>query len=440
MRRLFLAASFAAFASYLYADEAKKADDPPAAKKPAPPKKPEVTLKVGDPAPTLKADKWLQGSEVAAFAPDKVYVVEFWATWCGPCIVMMPHMAEMQAEYRDKGVTFIGFSAKDPTNTEEKVAEFVKKRGPKLGYTFAYGDNREIYTAWMTAAGQGGIPCSFVIDKAGKIAYIGHPMYLDYVLPKVVAGQWSEDDANAIKDIEKKINETFRAINDKDPEVGLKALAELDAKYPWAKNVPYFIVPKITRLALAKKNDEACQMAKDVLAKAQSHEDTALLGSLAYSLRSPDMKENKELLNVAVSAAEANVKLLGETDFNAVSNATETHFAAGDKAKATAYAAKAIAAAKLTYHISSLLNSPVVKDNKELLAEVLKAAEAQLKDAGESNYMALMNVADAHFALGDRAKAKEFGAKAVAAAKIPALKANLEKRVAKYDEEKKEDK
>jgi hypothetical protein len=54
--------------------------------------------------------------------------------------------------------------------------------------------------------------------------------------------------------------------------------------------------------------------------------------------------------------------------------------------------------------------------------------------------MALLNVADAHFALGDKSKAKEFGAQAVAAAKNPALKANLEKRVAKYDEEKKEDK
>src|SRR5262245_12902906 len=106
------------------------ADDP----QPAAGKK----LAVGDAPPPLKAAKWLQGSPVTAFEPGKVYVVEFWATWCGPCIAIMPHVGELQREYRDKGVTVIGFSAADPNNTADKVAEFVKKRGGKLGYTFAF--------------------------------------------------------------------------------------------------------------------------------------------------------------------------------------------------------------------------------------------------------------------------------------------------------------
>src|SRR5258708_35811404 len=129
MRKFTLAADVVGLAALVHADDNKK---------------PEASLKVGDPAPKLKADKWLQGSEVTEFASGKVYVVEFWATWCGPCIVMMPHMSEMQAEYRDKGVTFIGFSAKDTNgNTKEKVEAFVTKRGPKLGYTFAFADNRD---------------------------------------------------------------------------------------------------------------------------------------------------------------------------------------------------------------------------------------------------------------------------------------------------------
>ena len=67
------------------------------------------------------------------------------------------------------------------------------------------------------------------------------------------------------------------------------------------------------------------------------------------------------------------------------------------------------------------------------MASLLKTSEEQLKNTGESNYQALMNVADAHFGLGDKEKAKEYGAKAVAACKIAFIKANLEKRVAAYD-------
>src|SRR5438034_9788002 len=159
------------------------AGDPQAAKT-------QPTLRAGDPPPPLKATKWMTGPEVMAFEPGQVYVVEFWATWCGPCVVMMPHLGDLQEELGPKGVTVIGFTAKDPGNTAEKVVQFVGKRGDKLGYTIAYADDRETYEAYMKAAGQSGIPCSYVIGRDGKIAFIGHPLFLDEVLPKVLAGTW----------------------------------------------------------------------------------------------------------------------------------------------------------------------------------------------------------------------------------------------------------
>jgi thiol-disulfide isomerase/thioredoxin len=62
-------------------------------------------LKIGELAPAPKVSIWLHGSEVKTFEPMRVYVIEFWATWCGPCRQIMPHLGQLQKEYRDKGVS-----------------------------------------------------------------------------------------------------------------------------------------------------------------------------------------------------------------------------------------------------------------------------------------------------------------------------------------------
>jgi len=303
------------------------------------------SLKVGDKAPPLKADKWLQGGEVSEFAPGKVYVVEFWATWCGPCIVMMPHMADLQKEYRDQGLTVIGYSAHDANNTGEMVAAFVKKRGPKLGYTFAYAGDRDTYDAWMKAAGRNGIPCSFVVDRAGAVAYIGHPMYLGMILPKLMAGSWTKDDAAAVGKAEKEVNEVFRAIGAPDAAAGLEALAGFEAKYPGLGQVPYFVGPKLGLLLKAEKFDEARTMADAVIARAADREDPTALRSVSAALRSAP-KDRKEFTALGVKAAELGVKVAGDKDALALLNLAEAYQAAGDAGKAKAAAGKAVAAAE----------------------------------------------------------------------------------------------
>jgi thiol-disulfide isomerase/thioredoxin len=308
--------------------------------------KPGPSLKLGDKAPPIKATKWLQGEKVASFEPGKVYVVEFWATWCGPCIVMMPHMAEMQAEYKGKA-TIVGFTSKDPNNSEEKVVEFVKKRGPKLTYTFAYAEDTETNDAYMKASGQQGIPCSFVVDKEGKIAYIGHPMFLDLVMPKVVAGTWDvKADPAAIEKISGEVDAVFEAFGNKDPEAGLKTVAAFEAKYPPLAHVPYFVAPKISLLIKAKKYDEARKAADEAIAKAVKADDSGMLRNLSMTLRSGEAKDQKELVALSVKAAEAGLKVGGDKDAVALLFAAEAYFAAGDKAKAADLGKKAIAAAE----------------------------------------------------------------------------------------------
>jgi thiol-disulfide isomerase/thioredoxin len=326
MRKLLVLAALVGFVAPVAAEDAK--------------------LKVGDKAPALRATKWLQGAEVKEFAEGKTYVVEFWATWCGPCLVMMPHMGELQAEYKSKGVTFIGFTAKDPNNSLEKVQALVEKRGPKLGYTFAYADDRETYDAWMKAAGQGGIPCSYVVDKAGKIAYIGHPMYLDVVLPKVVEGKWTEADTDGLKKIEAEVEDVFKAAFGSDAEAGLKALADFEKKYPKLAGIPYFNAPRITLFLKAKKAAEAKATAEAIVAKALKQEDSTALTAVSGALRGPAVNGDKDLLALSLRAAESALKLAGDKDIFVLLTVAEAHFANGDRAKAKEFGAKAVAASE----------------------------------------------------------------------------------------------
>jgi thiol-disulfide isomerase/thioredoxin len=158
------------------------------------------TLKIGDAAPKLQAAKWVQGEPVKAFENDKVYLVEFWATWCGPCRVSIPHLNEIHNRFKDKGLVVIGQDCWE--NDESKVEPFIKSMGEKMTYRVALDtkqdkkDRGRMAETWMKAAGRTGIPSAFLVDKQGKIAWIGHPMSLkDEVIGEVLAGKWDLEKA-----------------------------------------------------------------------------------------------------------------------------------------------------------------------------------------------------------------------------------------------------
>jgi thiol-disulfide isomerase/thioredoxin len=346
MKRLFAAVAVAWLAA-----SAVSADGP---KPPRDDKKPAPSLKVGDPAPALTVTKWLQGDPVRKFEPGKVYVVHFWATWCPPCIGKMPRLAELQARYKDQSVTVISFTSCDirgvSGNTEEEVAAFVKKRGAalRLRHTLAYGDDGTTADTWLKAAGQDGW-CTFVVDKAGRIAYMGDPMFLDLALPKVVAGGASakavgDEMAKAVAEYDtvfENLLRDFRA--DRDMKPGLGALMELEAKYsPLADLLPV-VQAKLSLLPKYGNPGEAKKCAKAIVAKGIEREDVQLLG-LAYSILRNE-KESKESLALAVKAAEAVVRIDGGKDARSLLNLADAHLVSGDTAKAKEYARKAIEAA-----------------------------------------------------------------------------------------------
>ena len=153
-----------------------------------------ATLKIGDPAPKLQGGKWVQGDPVKSLEKDKAYIVEFWATWCGPCRDSIPHLNDVHNKFKDKGLVVIG---QDCWEKDESLVEpFIKKMGDKMTYRVALDDKQGnekgiMAETWMEAAGRNGIPSAFLVDKTGHIAWIGHPMELEEtVIEKVLAGNF----------------------------------------------------------------------------------------------------------------------------------------------------------------------------------------------------------------------------------------------------------
>ena len=134
-------------------------------------------LAPGSPAPAFTVDSFVRGTEVKPLELGKVHVIEFWATWCGPCVASMPHLTELQKQNPD--VQFIGVAGfergKDAADGTKRVDDFVKAKGDAVGFAIAFDGDGTMAKTWMTAAKRNTIPTSFVVGKDGNIAFIGSP-------------------------------------------------------------------------------------------------------------------------------------------------------------------------------------------------------------------------------------------------------------------------
>lgn len=128
---------------------------------------------LGDMAPQISVTDWVQGGPVSIESNGKnVYLIEFWATWCPPCRQSIPHVNELYAKYKERGLQVVAISNEEA----DHVADFVKTQGDKMTYPVAIDGSGTMVKDYMAAFGQDGIPHVFLVDAKGKFAWHGHPM------------------------------------------------------------------------------------------------------------------------------------------------------------------------------------------------------------------------------------------------------------------------
>lgn len=95
----------------------------------------------------------------------KAVMLEFWATWCGPCRASIPHVNEIHKKFESKGLVVIGIT-EEPN---QQIKSFVKEN--KMEYNIATDKGGKL----NKELGISGIPHAVILNKAGEVVWEGHP-------------------------------------------------------------------------------------------------------------------------------------------------------------------------------------------------------------------------------------------------------------------------
>lgn len=318
-------------------------------------------LTIGDPAPALKTAKWIKGAPVPGFQKGRLYVVEFWATWCNPCKENIPHLTELAKKY-DGQVSIIGVSIWESLKETggdplRKVSDFVKEQGDRMDYHVAADNPKNVIAdAWMKAASESGIPCSFIVDREGRIAWIGHPAKMESALTQVIAGTFDVAGARDKREVEvtvtRRIDEGLAA---KNYGAVTKVIDEAVAKRPaLAYNLTY---PRLVALYHADLL-RGIQMSKDILKESNqaigAYQMMASIFATQTDLSVAAYKFGLELIDEAITLKQ------GVFMFTAMK--AEVCFHLGDRAQARKLGSEALALADKEPHAGDQIKTLLRKN------------------------------------------------------------------------------
>lgn len=122
-------------------------------------------LQRGTPAPDFTLRRYAGGSLALSSLRGKVVMLDFWATWCGPCREEMPSLLEVAKEYEDKGLVFVAASRDDAEEAKPAIQRFTQAtKLSALEPHVVYGDDEVAYYYRVKV-----LPTLYFIDREGKV-------------------------------------------------------------------------------------------------------------------------------------------------------------------------------------------------------------------------------------------------------------------------------
>lgn len=143
---------------------------------------------VGDDAPELTINEWVQGDPVEVAAGDNHFVIVFWATYNGPSVKVLTEMEEQVEKHKGKNVVFVGMSVEKPASVKGWLDGREKKP------SFAIGTDKYQNTYGEYIGEKGDVPRVFIVHKSGKLIWSqGAGDRMEKLLDKLASGKFDMD-------------------------------------------------------------------------------------------------------------------------------------------------------------------------------------------------------------------------------------------------------